>query len=343
MSELPYKIPDQFLEAIGSGAAQLSGAIIRETSTGRILGHVQPTQAFDGMLSSATQMILGTVPREFLPLGAISVIQNQAIRGKLAEMSRTLALVQSLSVANLAVSGLGLGVSIAGFATVLKRLKGIETSIAKLEEKIDRVTTDRRQDELKRDLTDIATEVDTVATLDGRANKSGPGQVAQQQLARLAGQIERHMSDHIERAQKGRLTDADLELLWSLAAAIRLCHDTGARALFTINDLDGVSAVTALQSSRFMDLTQRLMPADSYARLAAVGVSDREQVAEIRARILPIAQQLNAGLRDTVAALFSQSTLAQDLRQKGIIGPEYLTTIAKECEEPFLFIPKSAD
>ena len=73
-------------------------------------------------------------------------------------------------------------------------------------------------------------------------------------------------------------------------------------------------------------------------RLAAAGVCDRAEVADIRAHILPMAQQLSTGLHETVAAVASQSSLAQDLLAKGICGPEYLERIAQEREEPLLLL-----
>jgi len=76
-----------------------------------------------------------------LGLGAASVIQNQQIKSRLVEVQSSLAVLQNLQIGTLAVSGLGLGVSVVGvtsrkviwlfleqvrleFVPVLQRLQG---------------------------------------------------------------------------------------------------------------------------------------------------------------------------------------------------------------------------
>src|SRR5262245_11231182 len=118
---IPFEIPDRFLGMIAGGAARRIGATIRDTATGRILAHVQETSSLPalaglhpaGLILSAGQL-------------ASSVVANV----QLVQVKRILAGLQMLSAASLAVSAVGVGVSAAGFALVVQRLRQLETQIA---------------------------------------------------------------------------------------------------------------------------------------------------------------------------------------------------------------------
>lgn len=58
-----------------------------------------------------------------LAAGTASIVKNEQIKSRLATVQSSLALVPNLQIGTLAVSGLGLGVSVAGLAAMLKRLK----------------------------------------------------------------------------------------------------------------------------------------------------------------------------------------------------------------------------
>lgn len=126
MSVLLYKIPEAFLGAIGSGQASLVGAVIKEVGSGRILAHVQPTGIFGTMMQSSLQGLGSTLTQGFNPLGVVTVIQNQQIKSGIRQVQSAMGLLQNLQVGTLAVSGMGLGVSVVGFALMLKQLKKIE-------------------------------------------------------------------------------------------------------------------------------------------------------------------------------------------------------------------------
>ncbi|MHA3977261.1 hypothetical protein ACW9UR_06195 [Halovulum sp. GXIMD14794] len=339
MTPMSYVIPAAHLFAYETGGVELFGAILKDTATGRIVGHVQPTQVLDELLNIASGGVGNTISQGFSPLGAVSAVQNQAIIGKIAAIQQTLGVLQTLQVASLAVSGLGLGVSVAGFAVMHRRLNGIDAAIEKLSGAVARLTAEQRQDEVRRDLADVATEIDAVETLQGRTDKAAPGHAAQARLATLAGQLERHVVTHAEQLPTAGLSTEDLEFLWSLAAAIRLCHDMGARALYTIDDIAAAKAVLARQGERYLSLAERIPPPDTLVRLASLGVTDRAEVARIRAEILPMGQHLDQGMREAVAAITSQASLSGDLVAKGIRGPAFLERVAEEREEPLLLVP----
>jgi hypothetical protein len=273
-----------------------------------------------------------------LGLGAASVIQNQQIKSRLAEVQSSLALLKNLQIGTLAVSGLGLGVSVAGFAVMLKRLKGIEAHLGTIEAKIDHVTKARRSDEIRMIFADVGTQLDVVDTLSARSNKVSSAEAAEQSLATSAGRLESHFQQKSDTMQMGAITTADMDLLWSLAAAIRLCHEAGLRALYSIDELEAAKQLAERRAQRFLNLSQTLTP-DALARLCGQSAQDTLSYAEARRLALPQAEVLVQGLRDSVASISSQSELAQNLITNKISGPAYLDDISDEKDAPLLILP----
>ncbi|MDT8854695.1 hypothetical protein RNZ50_06550 [Paracoccaceae bacterium Fryx2] len=103
---------------------------------------------------------------------------------------------------------------------MLQRLKSIEAHLGKIETRIDRVTTDRRSDDIRMIFADVGTQLDAVDTLSARSNKVTAAEAAEQALATSAGRLEAHFQQKSDTMQMGPVTSDDMELLWSLAAAI---------------------------------------------------------------------------------------------------------------------------
>ena len=126
MNAFLYKIPAEFLARFRNGDLQLFGAILKDAVTGRIVGQVQETGALDGLLRTAFSGLSEVINNGLNPVsaatGVMSVVQNHQIRNRLIDMQASLGLLQNLQLGTLAVSGLGLGVSVAGFAVMIQKL-----------------------------------------------------------------------------------------------------------------------------------------------------------------------------------------------------------------------------
>lgn len=338
MSPLLYKIPEVLVAGYQSGQFSLVGAMMKDVTTGQIVGHVQQTGVFGHLMSAGFTGMQNSLTGGFNPLGIVSVIQNHQIKGQLTNVQGSLALMQNLQIGTLAVSGVGLGVAAIGFAVMIKRLNAISGHLNTLESKIDLITRERRSDELRAIFTDISSTLNTVDTLQTRKSPQAAGERAQEALAGHAGRLEEVFKDHSNLSKAQSLADGDLDLLWSLAAAIRVCHEAGIRALFTIDELATAQALAKSQAERLLQLSQTLSP-DALARLAAHTATDPIEAAERRKAILPKAQTLVSGLRATVASVASQSALSGSLLAKNTSGRAYLDAVEAEEEEPLLFLP----
>ena len=110
------EVPRHLLAHVASGQYQVYGSIIRSSNSGKIVGHLQETSRFVSLLSS------GSLVLPQAAFGAISVVQNEQIKNAVA-------VVQSLQIANLALSGLSIGVSIAGTAILARRIAHVEQMV----------------------------------------------------------------------------------------------------------------------------------------------------------------------------------------------------------------------
>ncbi len=305
-------------------------------ATGRVLAHVQPTGIFQTLAQSALQGVTSTLTQGFNPLGILTVIQNQQIKNRLAEVQSSLSLLQNMQVANLAVSGLGLGVSVVGFAVMLKELKSIKNQIDALSDRVDQVTRDRRDDTIAVIFADISAELETVDSLSSRNDPRRVAEDAQRGLARAS----HHLQGHFERvvALDSALTEKDLDLLWSLAAAMRLCSDAGIKALFRINELSTAAEISRQHAHRFAEMGESLS-ADKIARLIAGKASKVEEMSTMRQKALIPAKLLVGNVRTSARLLYDQSNLAKLLVDRGASGRQYLEEAEAENEVPLLYLP----
>lgn len=333
-------VPPEVMQGVLTGAYKVTGSVVRDVATGQGVAFLQETGVLQSLMNTALQGLGSTVSGGFSPLALISVVQNQQIKARLTEVQASLGLLQNLLIGTLAVSGLGLGISVAGFAAVLARLKGIERHLTSIDAKIEKVTKDRRSDDLRMIFADVGTQLGTVDTLPARSNKVHAAEAAEQALATSAGRLEVHFQQHSETMQSGRLTTADLEMLWSLAAAIRICHEAGLRALFSIDELEAAGRLAERRATASLQLGQALSP-DTLARLCAQGEADPLKYVGLRRSALPQAEALVKGMRDTVASIGSQAELARHLLANQIPGPVYLAETAGERETPLLLLPAS--
>lgn len=322
-----YKVPPELQARIIDGSATLFGAIIKDDSTGRILGHVQQSGITQQLLGRAMDMATGG----FSPLDVVSIIQNEQIKQNIRQLQDGMVLVQTLQYGTIALSGLNLGVSVVGFALMEKRLRGMQKQLDKIEDAIGKVTTDRREDEIRSTLADIIADLRNIDSLQTRESPSGAAESLQIALDRHAGRLETHFRRGADTARKS-LTLDHLDLLWTLAAAIRLCHEASLQALFIGNNLATAESNGLSLAEGHIALLELVSP-DALARLVA------RHDPTSHATALDQAHLLSDGLRGGVESLVGQVSIARTLAATGTSGLAYLREAREEKARELLFLP----
>ena len=335
---LLYEIPTGLQALINSQQASLIGAIIKDNASGQILGHVQQASGLGSLL---TRAVASTVSGGFSPLSAISIIQNEALRRGLAELKEGMILLQNLQYGTLALSGLGLGVSIAGFAMTIAKLRAIESTLDQLSDGLKAVTADRRDDELKAIFAEVSGDLQNIETLTDRREPQRVAEQLQLSLSRSTRRIETHFTRLLNTGGESRMTSDVMDRLWALAAAIRLCQEASIQALYAADELEVAEKVGVVELERQLALVRAFSP-DMLSRMASRGEEDHSKEIEVRRSALVKARTLADGMKGGVQSLAGQISIARALRSEGISGLKYLKDARSVKDAPFLFLlPKA--
>lgn len=122
--EKAYRLGDI---AVNSGVARYA----KGANAGQIVAHLEPAMP---MLSTG----IGAVsPQAAAALEVAKLAKGAVDTAKLNKIIQLTQSVQTLSAVNLAISGVSLGVSVAGFAMILHKLKQLHNQLASIETKVD--------------------------------------------------------------------------------------------------------------------------------------------------------------------------------------------------------------
>jgi hypothetical protein len=123
------QIPAALSAGIKSGEYQVYGSIIRSVSSGRIVAHLQETGGVGGLLESAASVS----PLSLLTSG-VQIVQSEQVKAGIRHVQMGIDQLQLLAFADLALSGLGIGISIAGFLRVCAKLDRLERQLDELKD-----------------------------------------------------------------------------------------------------------------------------------------------------------------------------------------------------------------
>lgn len=334
MSIFLYHVPSKFQAAYEAGQVLRYGAILKDAGTGYIVAHMQRTGALSGLINGIVPTV-SNLATDVVPLGSmVSMIQNQQIIAGVQSIEAALPILKGLGMGTMMLSGAGLGVSVATLAVMQKRLTAIDNRLNELSAQVDRVTEDRRQDELGALMYKIRDTVDEAFDLHTRSDPSGAA-------LRLEGSLNEYSSVLQARFQQvssaATLTATDLEMLSALSAAIGACYEGSSRALYLIDELEAAAALSLRRARALMELSKGLSANHLRRRIASAEKGPEARRATLE-KMEPRAALLLESLRGNIANIASQESLVLALRGKDISGPAYLEAVAEE-DEPLLLLP----
>ncbi len=236
----------------------------------------------------------------------------------------------------LLLSGLGLGVSVVGFAAMSARLSSISQAIGALDTKLDRVTQSRRDDELHAIMVRISTHLATVESLGQRNRSQDAAERAEECLREQAAQIL-----HIAATAAGQPTNraaASPAHILGLTSMYRLAHEASYRALLTIDEVAVAGGFASTAALALLDMSAGLSP-DTMARDAVSDTKDAEAAIASRRAALAVAQATVADIRQTALMITSHADLSEMLKVQQINGKAYLGSVSAPTDEALLMLP----
>ena len=325
------QIPAHLLDGYHAGHYRLAGSIIQQVADGRIVGHLQPTSALLDLAGAAANPV-GAAAK--VVTGVVSIVQNEQIKAGIA-------LVQQLQWANLALTGAGMGISIAGTALLMRQVDRLSQRVDGLHEQLASVAGGVRQlqaEPLRRDLArmdTLARQVDE-AWLPGARDDDwlaiarDAHFLADQFRARAQDMAELPVAEGLESVTDAYALASNLRVTARLAAGqdamARAAADERADVIFALGEAVRLSGRLARLPDEDVGAAQ---PA-SHSWLTAVRSRQTAAIAtaeRARERVLQAASCLE--------------TLAE-LDRQGIAGREWLLAARQEQEAPVLFLASDA-
>ena len=308
---IPFHIPAQLLTSEVSGAVKRYGAILKDEATGRIVGHVQET----GALQKVFQTGLSLDPTGVT--GLIGVAQNAAITSKLNAMQAMMGTMQVLQVATLASSVIGIGVTAASTAMILKRLDQVEKALVGIETAVASLPSKWREMDLRSKIVTVRTSLERLQEAEVRPDAEAVVKSVEERLSYAFDEIHDGLAEVVIQAR------VDAGLVRSLLASLALCGSAQIKSLLWLDMKEPAEIRARRQVAKLEHLTF-LMPRDLMV----------DRLGNDQAKALGISQDFSE-IRLRTA---SQPSLARTLIAREINGREYVEHIEQEETEPYLLL-----
>ena len=306
-----FNIPAEFMAGYSGGQLVRYGAILKDVSSGQIVGHLQETN----LLQSALRTGLSFDPTG--ATGLIGIAQNAAISNKLNAMQTMMGTLQSLQIATLASSVAGIGVTAATTAIILHRLKGIDQAIERLEGAVADLPNMWREMDLRKKLGTLTTSIERIQEAELRPDAQSVVRAEEERMNYVFDELHDGICSIVIQGQ------VDPSLLRSLLAGLALCGGAQIKALIWLDMKEAAELRAQRQCMKLEDLAFRMPRQIMATRLggAEQAIAISKDCAEIRLRSA------------------SQPDLARTLIGRGIHGREFIDQIQGEESEPLLILP----
>jgi hypothetical protein len=315
ISTIPFEIPAQILGKLATGEAIRYGTLLKDSVTGQILGHVQETGVAQSILSSVVSgggnpiATVAGVGADLVNAGA-SIYAGVQV-AKLKAMMETL---QSLQVATLGISLVGVGISVAGFYYMHKRFNKLEDRMDRLTETIQAGFQEQRQNDLRSQMARTKGYMQRAQhaqkLFDPRPEYSNVAAALADQAAYFEGEIA------FLTKSNGPINP---EVFWHLAQMLMLCNNVRIDCGMRTNELRHTLAISESVSSEYNDLFTHLTP-------LSFGQAVDQGLASVRV------------LRDASDAAASKPYLIDSLRTQRISGSDYIESLEQEKDATYLLL-----
>lgn len=331
------EVPRALAAGVASGEYSVYGSIIRSGTTGRIVGHLQETSGLTHLVNAVGPTPLGAAAQ--FATGVVQIAQNEQIKTGISHLELGLDALHQLGVAQLALGATGIGVSVAGFAVISRKIDGVKAAVDGLAGKIEFVGG--KIEALRADA--IASELDDVRGL-ARLMDEGwrhGGELGTRRWHKVAEEAPR-LSARFERRAGALLSEgvAALPTAEPMLDALALVGSLRVAGLAALGEISAAQSAAAEQASAIEALTGRIGAADiARSSLSAWGVQpgiDHWPEASERARA--DASLTARRLRDREAAAVTRAAAMPLLERKAIHPRDWLAAAREEGEVPLLLM-----
>jgi len=324
---IPFQIPAQYLASVNAGEMLRYGTILKNASDGKIVAHLQQTGVFDHVLSNSMSGLSHLTQAVANPVGALSsiatVVQNQQIKGQLANMTEMMGSLQTLGLVSSVASVAGIGVSVASTAILLQRIKTVDAGIGRLEGQVAGIADHLNKVDIHKSLRRVEDTMEKLAEAPFRKSEAGTAKV----LEDVEENLRAGFNELIDGARVViSLEVLDEELLRTLIAGLATCSAAQTKPLVWLDEMP-LSVTRAQNHAQKLNDLARLMPAD---QMVAKLKGDSEAAA-----------RLSTDMRELRAVAASRPSFTERLIELEVSGPDYLTQVNERDDNALLVLSQN--
>lgn len=316
IAEIPFVIPAAFEAGLKSGEFIRYGSIIKNAATGHIASHLQEAGLAQSLMS------LGSLGAAASPqVMAVKVVSEVVNAGagvyNAVQINQLIALVQglqTLQIATLGVSLVGVGVSVAGFAYMHRRFNAVDKKIDKLMDALETGFKDQQKANLRSHLSQVtgllkqATQAHTLSNPDKEYSRIA------EHLASEAAHFEGELEFVIK--VSGRINP---DLFWQLAQTLMTCNSARIDCRLRTNELRNALEVSQGVAASYQNIFGRITP-------ISFDASPTESLSTVNT------------LKEITDAAATKPYLIDYLHSRRIDGPAYLGCLENETMHPLLML-----
>lgn len=312
ITQILFTIPAMYEAAVKSGNLIQIGGLLKDAASGKIVAHLQESGLAHSLigktiLGATSPITLAITEAASAGTGIYTAIQVNQIKQMVAGL-------QSLQIATLGVSLVGIGVSVAGFLYMHKRFNSLDKKIDTL---IDTVTSgfDNQQKYLLR--SHLSQAKGLVLQARQAPSLAKPEYEYSRIAEALAGEAA-HFQGELEFVIKAN-DNINIELFWQLAQALMVCNSVRIDCRIRTNELYNALIVAEGVASSYQRLFEQLTP-------ISFNTTGKESHLTIKA------------IKDITDSASTKPYLIDHLHTQRIDGHTYLRQLENEMERPLLML-----
>lgn len=326
-----FTIPEKYAFALASGEIQRFGALLKETSTGKIVAHVQETGLGQSLFSIGQGL-------PFSPLGVVNSassiygnIQLNQVKGAIDGLGRMMQDLQLLQYANIGVAATGIGVSVLGFAYLAKKMKGLESAIDSSSRKMDKHFQELYEREIRRKFAEIYVLFEQLEQLPHFLNadykRICSGSI-QQSLHSTSGFLRSEIAHHWDQDK------FDLNWFNTLVSCLLICDSSRIQCLLMSDEVSAAKYSSEKISESYRELFDAMGPVTLTDKLLAP-VDEKDVDYK---KIESDASKVSDGLNEITNSSLTKVVLIEHLIDKGISGNQFISEMNANTQHPIVLL-----
>jgi len=316
ISQILFEIPAFYEMAVRSGSLIQIGGLLKDAASGKIVAHLQESGLAHSLIGTA---MLGVTSPVSLGLSAVSQLANIGTgiytAVQINQLKTMIEGLQSLQIATLGVSLLGVGVSVAGFLYMRRRFNAVDKRIDKLLDTVIHGFESQQKATLRSHLSQVEGIVQQASQACTLKNpKTEYSRIAERMAEEAA-----HFEGELEFVLKmnGKVNH---ELFWQLAQTLMACNSLRIDCRIRTNELRNALDVALGVGESYERLFGRLTP------LSFDG------------EVTQMAKTITA-LKDITDVAATKPYLIDYLHSRRIDGSGYVDQLGQEKARPLLMLP----